>query len=358
MYILTSALMKTEDKITCRKWDKDSPPVKILIIRFHAIGDTAITFPVCAGFKKLYPDTQIDYLCGSTSSGLLKSSDIFSIIYETSSQINISIIGKLQQKLGVIKLGRLLRNNHYDIIIDLQHNRNSRIVRKLTGVKYWSEFGRYAPKPASERTLAAFHNAGFKQVDFDFDWKLKTGLIENAKKLLLAQNWSGKEKLIILNPAGLWITRNWDIDNYISIAEKFLNDFDAKFILLGTERMSEKSNYLTAKLGDKIINLTGKTSLPEAMAIIKLCSLMVSEDSALFHMAWAVGIPSVLLLGSTRADWTCHNSKHVICLNSNDLPCGNCMAHECKYGDVHCLTRFTPELVYEKAKGLFSPPKP
>jgi ADP-heptose:LPS heptosyltransferase len=90
------------------------------------------------------------------------------------------------------------------------------------------------------------------------------------------------------------------------------------------------------------------------MAILKLCTLVVSEDSALFHMAWAMGIPSLLLLSSTRADWTCHTSKNVICLNSNDLSCGNCMAPECKYGDVHCLSRFTPKFVFEKAKKLLS----
>jgi heptosyltransferase II len=39
-------------------------------------------------------------------------------------------------------------------------------------------------------------------------------------------------------------------------------------------------------------------------------------------------------------------------LSSSDLPCGNCMLEFCKYKDVHCLTRYSPEFVFEKAMQL------
>ena len=53
------------------------------------------------------------------------------------------------------------------------------------------------------------------------------------------------------------------------------------------------------------------------------------------------------MLGSTRADWTSPPFDHVVNLNSDDLPCGNCMLPECKFRDNRCLTRYTPQRIVE-----------
>jgi ADP-heptose:LPS heptosyltransferase len=228
------------------------------------------------------------------------------------------------------------------------------IIRKLCKANYWSEFDRYAPKSASERTLDAFHNAGFEKVKLNFKPLLKSALIDKAKKVLSNYGWKENERIIVLNPAGLWITRNWPVEHYFALAELFLKEHNVKFLMLGDEKIKEKSIYLSSKLGDRLINLTFRTSLGEAFAALSLCSLIISEDSALYHMAWALGIPSVLLLGSTRSDWTYHRSDHIVCLSSDDLPCGNCMQPVCKFGDVHCLTRYQSQIVYEKAIELLT----
>jgi ADP-heptose:LPS heptosyltransferase len=111
---------------------------------------------------------------------------------------------------------------------------------------------------------------------------------------------------------------------------------------------------LKSALGENLIDHTGKTTLQEALGVLANCSLVISEDSGLVHMAWALGVPLVLMLGSTRSDWTCHTTGKIICLNSSDLECGNCMQPQCKYGDVHCLTRYTPEFIYRKSLTLLN----
>ena len=81
-------------------------------------------------------------------------------------------------------------------------------------------------------------------------------------------------------------------------------------------------------------------------------------------MAWICGIPTLVLFGSTRSDWSRPLGTHSFFLDSSDLPCGNCMQEVCRYGDVHCLTRYDPEMVFAHAIGLVrnvqsvnSPPK-
>jgi ADP-heptose:LPS heptosyltransferase len=71
-------------------------------------------------------------------------------------------------------------------------------------------------------------------------------------------------------------------------------------------------------------------------------------------MAWVSGIPTLAMFGSTRSDRATPIGKHTLLLHSSDLICGNCMLETCLYGDSHCLTRYTPEFVFEKAVALIS----
>ncbi|HEY3250852.1 MAG TPA: glycosyltransferase family 9 protein [Ignavibacteria bacterium] len=347
--------MKTADKVSFSKADENFLPKRILIIRLHAIGDTAITLPLCQALRKLFPSAEIDYLAGERSMGLLQSLTIFNNIYSFPDyKINRApgFFIKLKRYKASFSMALKLRRRKYDVFIDLQHNRISKIIRKVSGVKYWSELDRYAPEPASLRMIDAFRLAGFN-ITPEHNLSIRKELLENASKTLFDEGWNGKEKLVVLNPAGLWKTRNWQIENYVSLSELFLKNNNVKFLILGDERISEKAKSISMKLDDKIIDLTEKTTLSEALTILSMCSLLISEDSALFHMSWALGVPSLVMLGSTRSDWTCHDSKHVLCLSSDDLECGNCMEPECRYEDVHCLTRYSPEFVYKKAMSLF-----
>jgi heptosyltransferase-2 len=82
--------------------------------------------------------------------------------------------------------------------------------------------------------------------------------------------------------------------------------------------------------------------------------LMLTEDSGLMHMAWVQGVPTVALFGSSPSYWSAPMGIWSRCLNSSDLPCGDCFLNECKFGDVHCLTRFTPQQVVEEAESLLN----
>jgi len=107
-------------------------------------------------------------------------------------------------------------------------------------------------------------------------------------------------------------------------------------------------------MGEKIISIVNQTTPSQAFAILQHTSFVLSEDSGLMHMAWVSGIPTLALFGSTRSDWTRPLGGKSFFLDSSDLPCGNCMQEVCRYGDVHCLTRYTPEFVFEKAVGIMS----
>ena len=105
-------------------------------------------------------------------------------------------------------------------------------------------------------------------------------------------------------------------------------------------------------MGENVISIVNQTTPSQAFAVLQHARFVLSEDSGLMHMAWVSGVPTLALFGSSRSDWTQPLGRSSLFLGSSDLPCGNCMQEVCRYGDVHCLTRYTPEFVFEKASRL------
>jgi len=241
----------------------------------------------------------------------------------------------------------------YEVVIDLQNNDHSRMVRRALRPNAWSEYDRFSPIPAGERYRLTIQAIGLgpNRADNNFILKPVSGTIE-----LLKQNgWNGANDLIIINPAGAFKTRNWPLVNYVEFIKLWLRESPGtQFLIMGVGPMAEKANYLKDILGDNLISLVNKTNLAQAFAIIQKAKFVLSEDSGLMHMAWALGIPTMALFGGTRSDWAQPLGRHTDFVDSSDLSCGNCMLRICTHGDNRCLTRYTPEFIFVRANALLN----
>lgn len=332
-----------------RRWTPDDDPKKILIIRYHAIGDVAITFPSCVALRDRLPKAQIDYLTMDSSQELVQALTLFDSVFSMKRRVT-----RHERLIEALKWGFNIRGRDYEIIVDLQRNRMSRLIRRIAHPRAWGEFNRFASLPAGQRTLDTFHSIGFNDLTPIYQIPIREELYRRANELLFQNGWNGHDKIILLNPAGLWGTRNWRIENYVTFARRWLREEDVQFFLLGDERIFEKAKYLHEHLDGAVINLVQQTSLEEAFALLQRCDLVVSEDSGLMQMAWVSGVPTIALIGSTRHDWTMPMGIHTRCFHSGDLDCGDCTRPTCVHGDVRCLTRYTPEFIFEQAQKLLS----
>jgi ADP-heptose:LPS heptosyltransferase len=99
--------------------------------------------------------------------------------------------------------------------------------------------------------------------------------------------------------------------------------------------------------------LVGKTTLVEAFGIVSKAKFMLSEDSGLLHIAWALKIPTVALIGSTDKNRSSQKGSHILTFNSDDMPCGNCMQATCQFGEIApCMSRYSPEMLLETMKNF------
>jgi len=333
--------------IPANPWIKNHPPKRILAIRLQAMGDLVITLPYLQALRNQLPSSvKLDLLTLKEVNPIPRNIRLFDKIYTIGGGRRF----KLQLALSWLILPEILLQR-YDMVLDLQNNLISRIVRKMVRPDAWSQFDKVSSIAAGERTRLTIEAAGFKNIDACSAFSLKPALV--VDNILKENGWNGKTDLVVLNPAGAFPTRNWPMNNYLNFARIWLHHFpDTQFLMIGVNLITQKAAFLKENLGDKLVNLVNKTTPAQAFAVIQKTKFVLSEDSGLMHMAWVSGIPTLAMFGSTRSDWSTPLGKHTLLLHSSDLECGNCLRETCIYGDTRCLTRYSPEFVFEKAQTL------
>ena len=338
-----------EEKLNYKSWQFKSLPKRILIIRLQAMGDVAITLPYVQSLREKLPAiTKLDFLTRNEVKDIPGSVKLYDWIYSIGGGRNT-----LLQLFCLLFLLPKLKINNYDIVIDLQRNKLSRLARKFIDPVAWSEIERFSETSAGNKYQKGIEAVGLGSIKLNTGLQLKKP--EAGRIKLINAGWNSSKKLVVLNPAGAFSTRNWQIDNYVKYAELWKTNFpETQFLLLGLKTISEKALFLKKILKDDLIDLvnTEGTSVEDAFAIINKSYFILTEDSGLMHMSWVSGIPTLALFGSSRRDWSAPQGEHSLCLNSSDLECGNCLLEVCKYGDIHCLTRYTPEFVFDRAISL------
>ncbi len=334
---------------TYRAWNQSSPPSKVLFIRFQALGDVVITLPYIRDFAEKHPACKIDFLTLEENKLIPESLPFFHRVFSIGGGRN----NKLQCISAFYQLPRLIAQQ-YDVVFDLQNHRLSNIIRKIIQPTAWVEFDRYSPQSAGERNRQTIERVGLGSVSINI--QLESRIKKKATDhLLKSADWNGFSKIVILNPAGFLPSRNWPIENYFEFLELWKkHNPNTQFLLLGTDRILEKAIALKKDASDSVVVLINKTNPAEAFAMVKYASFILTEDSGLMHMAWVQGVPTLALFGSSRSDWSAPQGSSSLCLHSADLSCGACMLVNCKFGDNRCLTRYTPEFIYEKAQQLMA----
>lgn len=332
---------------------KEKPIKKILAIRLQATGDVTIALPYLYDLKKkLDKGTHLDLLVREEAELVPKSFDLFDSIYTLKGGRNTRL-----QFLHFLWMYPKLYVKGYDVVLDLQNLKITRVIRKLLNPKAWTQFDRSSPIYAGDRYKNTINVLNIAQVVFR---KLDNLKNINDHELLTKFNLSKDAFYIVVNPAGAFENRNWSLDNYAEFCKLWMQHINAqaKFLILGTEKIQAKAVYLAEKIGSNAIDLTCKTSQQEVLHILKHVKLMVSDDSGLLHMSYCLGIPSVGILGSTRNDWTNPLQSHTFYFNSSDLECGNCMRETCKFNEIKCLTRVKPQQVLDAACNLLKIKEP
>ena len=159
------------------------------------------------------------------------------------------------------------------------------------------------------------------------------------------------KKVVGINPGATYgSAKRWYPDRFARVADTLAEEWDAGVVLMGSVPEMPLSAEIEAAMRRKPVNLAGRTTVRELMALLASCSFLVTNDSGPMHIGAAFGVPIAAIFGPTDWDktspWT--DKARVVRV---DVDCSPCRLRECDRGH-ECMLGVTAEMVIAAARGL------
>ena len=333
----------------------------ILIRGTNWIGDAVMTLPAVAAIRNTFPEARISILAKPWVAEIFHlCKDVDEVILFQSPGVHSGIAGKL-------RLAKELREKRFDIAILLQNAIEAAIITWLAGIPIragYNSDGRGTLLTHSVQRTEAIRKV--HQIEYYLEMVKSLGCVsaetrvklspgteyEILLKKLLDRFSIGKEGLVIgLAPgASYGPAKKWFPERFAAVADRLVDGLSAQAVLFGSSEDRKSTDLVEQNAQHQLINLAGKTSLKETIAIISRCGLFISNDSGLMHIAGALNIPTVAVFGSTNPVTTSPvGDKNVVIYKG--ASCSPCLKEICPT-DFRCMDMIGVEEVVENAKRL------
>jgi len=146
--------------------------------------------------------------------------------------------------------------------------------------------------------------------------------------------------------------KRWPTERFVAVARILQEKIQCRWMILGgagDRALAEAiSSDLARATGKPPLNLAAATSLRELAAVLKICDLVLTNDSGPMHLAAAVGAPVVAIFGSTSPEMTGPLFSERAQVVRRPTPCAPCFRRECPI-DLRCLLGIETEQVVAAA---------
>ncbi len=171
-----------------------------------------------------------------------------------------------------------------------------------------------------------------------------------ARKFGLTETLRVPRPVFGLNPGAEYgPAKRWPVARFIAAAREIQQRTNCVWLILGGQGDAALADEIYSALRtppSALHNLAGQTSLRELMALLKLCRVLLTNDTGPMHVAAALGTPVVVPFGSTLPELTGPglpgDLRHR--LLKSDAPCSPCFLRECPI-DFRCLNGISSDRV-------------
>ncbi|MDR1911096.1 MAG: lipopolysaccharide heptosyltransferase II [Helicobacteraceae bacterium] len=172
---------------------------------------------------------------------------------------------------------------------------------------------------------------------------------DNQKRLLNALELDAQKPIIaFFAGAEYGEAKRW-LPDYFAELGVMLAKKGFQIWLFGSAKEKDLGDRIAREIGGAARNLCAKTTLEEAIDLIALAKIAITNDSGLMHVAAALNVFIAAIYGSSTPNHTppLTDKKTIVSLN---LPCSPCFKRVCPLGHTNCLTQIAPRAVFESIK--------
>jgi len=277
----------------------------ICILRLSAIGDVTHVLPVVATLQKAIPDIKITWVIGQFEYKLL----------EGLKGVDFILFDKRQGRIAYKKLKNQLSNITFDVLLHMQYsfraNRAAWKIKAKTRVGFDKKRSRELHGLMLNKRIQAVEKQHVLDSFMEFakalgvnepvyQWNITTS---KADQQIVKQFINPEKRNVIISPCSSNKLRNWSNENYAQIINYMCETYGAHVILCGgpsayeIETAEEIENFSN----HPVTNITGKDTLKQLFALMRLADLVISPDSGPMHIANAAQTPVIGLHAATTA---------------------------------------------------------
>ena len=339
---------------------------RIIIIKLAAMGDVLRTTPLLRGLRKAYPGCHISWITEPQVIPMLQGiSEIDRLLpyaFETMLQVEGEIFDELycfdkEPRAGALaikvranrKVGfgmseygnsmPLNKSSEYTFELGINDHLKFRVNSKTYPELVFECAGLPYPGP-QEYILPDFsaeiHEAGLRLQELGAGpANLRVGLNTGAGEI--------------------FATKKWSEDGYVQLANRLVEEFDAKILLLGGPAEAGRNARIAAAAHYPLIDTGTDNPIRKFAGIVGNCDLMITGDTLAMHIAIGLKVPVVVILGSTcpqEIELYGRGAKVV-----SDFDCSPCYLSTCPK-EITCMEATSADAVFSAASELLRNAKP
>ncbi len=312
---------------------------RILIVQTAFIGDVILATPLIEKLKRFYPEAEIDFLLRKGNEGLLKNHPKLN---------EVLIWDKNKAKYNSLaKLGRVVRRNRYDILINLQRFASSGLLTTSSRARMKIGFSKNPFAFAFTHKFPHVIDREMHEVQRNLsliehltDSSFQRPVLYPSEQDYLRISKFKKGAYYCIAPASVWYTKQFPKEKWVELIDRLNHDY--KVYLLGAPGDLELCAAIKAEsIHHKIEILAGEISLLQSAALMEKARMNYVNDSAPMHLASAVNAKVTAVFCSTIPEFgfgPLSEESHVI-QTKETLQCRPCGLHgkkECPEGHFNC----------------------
>jgi len=299
--------------------------VNILLLQLKRIGDLILTTPAIDAVRKKFPEARITLAVASECRDLAPAIP------------NVDRLLIVRRNWRDIPVFLSVAMHRFEFCVDFTRNDRSAVLAYLSHAKKRIAAHRPHGEPeARTRVYTDFTERMGSLHTIDYHLALLRPLgIENAPTTLhlnvpsaarhKAQTLLRQAKIdhqfAVFHPGAARAEKFWEADRWVELINRARPKIE--IILTGTRSQFEQEHIqqIKAKLGDVIVDLSGRTDLLTFAALIAQARLLVTVDSAAMHLAAATQTPQIVLFGPTNPfHWRPRESPALILQGESKTP--------------------------------------
>jgi ADP-heptose:LPS heptosyltransferase len=342
----------------------------VLVLRLDRIGDVLMSLPALGDLRAALPSARIRLAVGRWSEEVARSAPVDEVLVWSAPWAGRGQEGA-ETAAALFQKARALRARPPDLALDLQGDVRASALLALSGaprrVGYantggswlltdvvpldetvsWVEQNRRAVAQAVGAPVGAASAEVLTPADRAF-----------ALRFLEERGLAGRRPLVGLHPSGGRRVKQWNVARWAEVAARLQRDFGATVLVTGSPDDRPLAAEVLGGLSAPGVDLTGRLSVRETLAVIAGLDLFLSPDTGPMHMAAAAGTPSVSVFGPSdpaRYFSAPPSPRHVVV--RRDLWCAPCNLirrppEECAAAEPECLRLVTVDEVYAAAAAV------